>query len=625
MARDTDGTSTTSKKSDAWRFFHDSGRKYRTDKTHHEARCLGCLKKIDSALKKYDADQVSRGLLPRTEARTSSQLRNQAVRDLDPICGKIDALKRHITKCDDAGDAAKTWCAGEKVKEVTLKLAQETAEGNEGGVSQLPGKQKKQSVFGIVQAKSFTKKEQIEYEHNVLKLTVALNAAWRGVDIPFVRWFFDKYVPSGHLPHRQQLSSHILNEEVDTITEDIKTEVHGLYGTGSVDGWSTKKDAVQTTGLNVFGKEYPLNMHVTTPERKTSANLLQHVLKDIEIMTVTWGIVLVAWACDSGGDSKGLRRLLLEIMPWIIAIPCWAHQMNLIAGDYLIKSDSRVIDVLEQCLLVINWFLGHKRAHSMLENEQDREEWARHLTFIRAGITRWTTHYLSMRRLLELKKVLRSLVLRDEDILLTAGGDKEEQVEAAQAIIDIIEDRDFWAGVARTKIYLEPLAYATNVAQGASTRLDHVLVTLATLHRTYSVESDVFDDPVASAALLKSLQKRWAALKTDQDVYLVAVFLNPYFRAFFFNDSDDAPHSLSRIGFYGLVKRVYKRVFRLEAGDDVPPELFSNYLQYYDGEGRFTKDKLGLDEFKQEYKGQVRLNRLAYACIYPYKRIPFNL
>ncbi len=114
-------------------------------------------------------------------------------------------------------------------------------------------------------------------------------------------------------------------------------------------------------------------------------------------------------------------------------------------------------------------------------------------------------------------------------------------------------------------------------------------------------------------------------MKTDQDVYLVAVFLNPYFCAFFFNDSDDAPHSLSHIGFYGLVKRVYKRVFCLEAGDDVPPELFLNYLQYYDREGRFTKDKLGLYEFKQEYKGQVRLNRLAYACIYPYKRIPFNL
>ncbi len=206
-------------------------------------------------------------------------------------------------------------------------------------------------------------------------------------------------------------------------------------------------------------------------------------------MTVTWGIVLVAWACDSGGDSKGLRRLLLEIMPWIIAIPCWAYQvhafttestcffsnpfqMNLIAGDYLIKSDSWVIDVLEQCLLVINWFLGHKRAHSMLENEQDREEWARHLTFIRAGITRWTTHYLSMRHLLELKKVLWSLVLRDEDILLTAGGDKEEQVEAAQAIIDIIEDQDFWAGVAR---YNKVAAFnsATNKSTGQRSILSH--------------------------------------------------------------------------------------------------------------------------------------------------------
>ncbi|KAK0183909.1 hypothetical protein F5146DRAFT_1077020 [Armillaria mellea] len=75
----------------------------------------------------------------------------------------------------------------------------------------------------------------------------------------------------------------------------------------------------------------------------------------------------------------------------------------------------------------------------MLLEEEKHDNWTRVLTFIRAGMTRWTTHYLSTRRFLELKQVLKSLVNRREDELRHAGGDKEEQLAMAAEVISIID------------------------------------------------------------------------------------------------------------------------------------------------------------------------------------------
>ena len=59
--------------------------------------------------------------------------------------------------------------------------------------------------------------------------------------------------------------------------------------------------------------------------------------------------------------------------------------------------------------------------------------------------------------------------------------------------------------------------------QAAHTHLDHVLLTLGNLFHIYSNPAL---DPQIWAAILGSLEKHWA--KGDQDVFILAVFLNPY-------------------------------------------------------------------------------------------------
>ena len=116
--------------------------------------------------------------------------------------------------------------------------------------------------------------------------------------------------------------------------------------------------------------------------------------------------------------------------------------------DYVQKAGDWVAETLANCLVIINWFTGHKRALSMLLEKQRSANAPRLRSFIRAATTRWTTHYLSTRRMLDLKRMLRSLCEEHYDTLRLAGGEKEEQVEAAEKVLSIItEDRNFWSNL----------------------------------------------------------------------------------------------------------------------------------------------------------------------------------
>ncbi|CAK5263825.1 unnamed protein product [Mycena citricolor] len=204
------------------------------------------------------------------------------------------------------------------------------------------------------------------------------------------------------------------------------------------------------------------------------------------------------------------------------------------------------------------------------------------------------------RRLLQLQPALFDLINHRLEDLRFAGGSDEKSLAAADEVISLIDSGRtglFWSGVQRVDRYLHPLAIASNVTQSANTRLDHVLVTLALLDHQYRVDP-TFVYTSDNEAISSSLRKRWTALKRDQDLYILAVFLNPFLRGHFFSSS---VHSLSRGGLFGVVRRVYMRLFKIEERKDVPRELFAEYLAYYDGEQRFSADSMTLIEFRDAF------------------------
>lgn len=128
----------------------------------------------------------------------------------------------------------------------------------------------------------------------------------------------------------------------------------------------------------------------------------------------------------------------------------------------------------------------------------------------------------------------------------------------------------------RVKTFLEPLAIASNITQADSARVDIVLVTFAFLYIQYSKLFEV-EDVKARDAILQSIERRW--LKTDQDVFIAGILLNPFHKG---RPFCAAPFS-TVAGLYNLLHCLWKRFYY----EEPPAELYREYKAYINGTGDF--------------------------------------
>ncbi|KAH9038165.1 ribonuclease H-like domain-containing protein [Lactarius pseudohatsudake] len=207
--------------------------------------------------------------------------------------------------------------------------------------------------------------------------------------------------------------------------------------------------------VSVDFEPYLMRTHDVSTQPKTGEALLQLVVEDIKWSEETYGITIVAVCSDDGGDARKMRRLLLVLMPWLIITLCWAHQINLIVGDYLsLKLPFQ--DCVPKALKVIKWMNNHSRALGLFRQEQLYTH-QKILALILPVLTRWTAHYLSLQRLLTVEKTLRAVWLKHGDTMIASAGTKSEEKAKAIAVQGIIDDTQFWYHIKRLVVILSRL------------------------------------------------------------------------------------------------------------------------------------------------------------------------
>lgn len=123
------------------------------------------------------------------------------------------------------------------------------------------------------------------------------------------------------------------------------------------------------------------------------------------------------------------------------------------------------------------------------------------------------------------------------------------------------------------KRHLEPLAIAANITQASFCRLDEVLLTFGYLVMQYQKMQTDADDAAACASIIASIEKRWAV--SDQEIFVAAVLLNPFYR-----NTPFAPLSfLNNAGIRSLFVALWKRFYR-----ENPPDSFYTEISDYLGE-----------------------------------------
>ncbi|EKM49946.1 uncharacterized protein PHACADRAFT_51974, partial [Phanerochaete carnosa HHB-10118-sp] len=333
-----------------------------------------------------------------------------------------------------------------------------------------------------------------------------------------------------------------------------------------------------TAGSKVFAAK----LKDTSCERKTAEKLLAHVRAEFAHTEETWNIKLVALILDNSGKLLAMRKALQLERPDLIIMQCYAHQINLVVGDYFKKSSANFLEASAEADQVIRWLRSKTQVLAILRKVQEEQGVSSPLTVIRAVLTRWTSHYLAYRRLLDLKNWITQVISQDrgrvearqESQLVT--GDREAK-EKANETLAIIDKAVFWHRLARIKVHLTPLALAANILQSTSSRLDHVALVFGTLFLQFTnlaedKDADADEEEICQA-VCDSLNKRW--LDSDQDVLVAAVILNPHTRA--------APlKSFWHADVITLLACIWKRLF---SSDTVPPVFYNEVKEYISDTG----------------------------------------
>ena len=126
-----------------------------------------------------------------------------------------------------------------------------------------------------------------------------------------------------------------------------------------------------------------------------------------------WSIRLVAFVSDNSGESLAARNIIAQKIPGLLIFPCYAHQINLIVGDYFNKCGAAFLEYIKEAEKLITWMQSKTFVLAMLRDIQLCSR--RHmLTVLRAVITHWTAHYFSIRCLLKICSDLTILIMEDK-------------------------------------------------------------------------------------------------------------------------------------------------------------------------------------------------------------------
>ncbi|KAJ7746676.1 ribonuclease H-like domain-containing protein [Mycena metata] len=382
--------------------------------------------------------------------------------------------------------------------------------------------------------------EKAALEKQALRAIVSSGAAFQFFEDPEVKILFGMLhttapdiLPSAKVVGGRLLDAAAVNVEAKT-TKALKDKKIGL----STDGWkSLKKDAINAlcanTDFQLFTHQsYLLELIDVTDLKKDGVSQGELFAEMIDRVELAHGCIVIYLTTDADGGSKKGQINLGKKRPWLILPSCWAHQFQLILGDYFKVNDVAAL-IAEDATALIGWINNHGRVRKIFNESQgiislDRVGKIIILAYLVANLTCWTTHYVTFMQLFLLRQALVLAVMQKRQAIIAAQVGAAVSTEAtrlreeAEKFCLLIEDVSFWSGLETVLGDLEPICLGTNINQKDSTRLDQVLLTIAGIFLHFV---DHPEEEVRTSMLIR-LEKCWK--DCDQPVFLLALILNPF-------------------------------------------------------------------------------------------------
>ncbi|KAK6981174.1 DUF659 domain-containing protein, partial [Favolaschia claudopus] len=364
----------------------------------------------------------------------------------------------------------------------------------------------------------------------------------------------------------------------------------------SVDGWkSKKKDSVNGLCANVDYKAFLLELVDVTALSKDGPSLARLFGEIIDRVEVRYNCIVIYFGTDADGGSKKGRIILGKERPWLIVPSCWAHQFQLILGDYFKVYEIAAV-IAEEAVELIAWINNHARVRKIFDDaqaeiSQDRLSRVVILAYLVANLTRWTTHFIAFARLFLLREALQLAVLRKRASIVAAqvGAATHKEAdrlrEEASKFCHRVQDQTFWVGLETVLEDLESICLGTNINQKDSTRLDQVVLSIGGIYLRF----DAHPEAEVRAAMCDRIEKRWK--DSDQPVFLLALILNPFEKLTCFGPNAN----LNFLKIRNMLLTTYRRIMSRPSNTDTTEiradkekQILKALKQYLAGTGDFA-------------------------------------
>ncbi|KAJ6471331.1 ribonuclease H-like domain-containing protein [Mycena sanguinolenta] len=466
-------------------------------------------------------------------------------------CGEKNAWIAHIlggkTPCPYASAEATAEATLQKTGSGSSQKRQRTESNSTpaDGSEPPPKKKRTQSMLaGLTFRRNnmpFGAEEKATFQKQALRAIVSSGAPLQLFKDPEMKILFGmlRKTAPGVIPTAKVVGGRLFDAEAAEVEEKIKKVMKGKVLGLSTDGWKGyNRESISSLCANVDFKAYLLELINVTAQNKDSPSQCDPFAEMIDRVEFKYGCFVIYFTTDADGCSTKGRILLGKKRPWLILPSCWAHQFQLILGNYFKVNDAAAS---EDATGLIAWLNNHSKIII--------------LAYLVANLTRWTTHFVAFMRLFLLREALEFAVLQNRPAIIAAQVGAATSTEAARLKEDaerfcaLIRDQAFWEGLETVLGDLEPICLGTNINQKDSTRLDQVLLTIAGIYLRFAEHPE----EEVRVSMLKRLEKRWK--DCDQSVFLLALILNPFEKLSCFGPNAN----LNQIKCRNMLLMVYRR------------------------------------------------------------------
>ncbi|KAJ7791395.1 hypothetical protein B0H14DRAFT_3500466 [Mycena olivaceomarginata] len=214
--------------------------------------------------------------------------------------------------------------------------------------------------------------KSLRYKKQACCAIISSNAVYRLFENEEMRKLFDmiRGGTSDILPSGKSASGGLLDMCAKDAEAELKSIFKGREVGASTDGWKgQKRNSVNGVCRNVDFKAYPLQLVDTTAFAKDSPGMCKQFCEITDFIEKEYNCTAIYFVTDADGGSLKGRKLLQKLRPWPFIPSCWAHQSQLILGDYF-KSWDYAQHIAEKATAVIGWIDLHSKVRVIFDNAQ---------------------------------------------------------------------------------------------------------------------------------------------------------------------------------------------------------------------------------------------------------------